>query len=167
MRIDVSEILKLDGASLDIEYDGPVEDEEINSIADDLISFGPVSFKGKMVNVGGVLKLEGSLKADYTAVCYRCRRKTERHMKLGIKEDFINASENPDDEAYTYEGKYIDLSRVLKDNIILNLPMKQVCKPECKGLCPKCGTDLNEKECDCREDYINPHMEVLKNFFNN
>ena len=88
-------------------------------------------------------------------------------MKLDVKEDFISASENTDDEAYSYEGKYIDLSRVLKDNIILGLPMKQVCKPECKGLCPKCGTDLNEKECDCKEDYINPQMEVLKNFFNN
>ncbi|AUS95967.1 hypothetical protein CDQ84_02620 [Clostridium thermosuccinogenes] len=167
MKIDISDILKFDGASLDVKFEGSQEDFDIKSIDDDLIFADPIRFDGKLVNVSGVIKLDGSLEADYTAVCYRCLKKIDRRMKLDIKEEFVDASKDTDGEMYTYEGKYIDLGKALKDNIVLNLPMKQVCTSDCKGLCPKCGENLNEKECSCKEEYINPQMEVLKNFFNN
>jgi len=59
------------------------------------------------------------------------------------------------------------LDSILKDNIILNLPVKKVCDDNCKGLCPRCGVNLNEKTCDCKDENINPQLEVLKKFFDN
>ena len=83
-----------------------------------------------------------------------------------IKENFVSIESDVEDESYTYEGKYVEIDKALKDNIVLNLPMKQLCKKECKGLCPKCGKNLNETACDCKEDDINLKMEALKDFFN-
>lgn len=166
MRIDVSDIVKTNGASLKVEYNGVIED--FNSIVSGYVFDKPVSFSGQLVNMSGILKLDGRLKAEYTVKCYRCLKDINRGMSIDIKEDFLNPQTNTDDEAYIYKDNYVEIDRVLKDNIILNLPMKQVCVEDCKGLCEICGNDLNVKECNCKkEEPVNPRMEILKNFFKN
>lgn len=164
MIINVSDILRINGASLDVEFSEKIEDVEAgyNGFAFD----SPVSFKGKLTNVKGVLRLSGHAAIQYKVKCYRCLKDLECTMNFDLNERFVNSDNLTDDDAYSYNGKYVDTDKALKDNIILNLPMKHVCDVSCKGLCPKCGTNLNEKECNCKEDYINPRMEALKNFFN-
>ena len=61
-----------------------------------------------------------------------------------------------------YEGDVIDLDEILREQIILALPMYPRCTPECRGLCPVCGVDLNEKSCDCQKDDVDPRLAVLK-----
>jgi uncharacterized protein len=166
MQIDVSDIIKINDATLDVDYKGVLED--FTSLSDGYIFDKPVSFNGVVTNAGGVLKLDGRLKASYTTKCYRCLKDIDRELRLRIKEDFLPPQANNDYEFYTYEGNAIDIDKVLKDNIILNLPMKQVCVDNCKGLCRTCGADLNIGQCDCKqEDDVDPRMEALKNFFNN
>jgi len=166
MRIDVSDIIKINDATLNVEYKGVLED--FTSICDGYLFDKPVSFNGVVTNTGGVLKLDGHLKVSFTTKCYRCLNDVEGELELEIKEDFLPPQANDDDEFYTYEGNNIDIDKVLKDNIILNLPMKQVCDDNCKGLCRTCGTNLNISQCDCKHEAdVDPRMEALKNFFNN
>src|SRR4030067_53970 len=61
-------------------------------------------------------------------------------------------------------GDELDLSDLVKEQIILNLPMKPLCNDSCKGICLQCGTDLNSFNCSCSERGIDPRLEVLKNF---
>jgi uncharacterized protein len=61
-----------------------------------------------------------------------------------------------------YEGDVIDLDEILREQIILALPMYPRCTPECRGLCPVCGVDLNKESCDCQKDDVDPRLAVLK-----
>ncbi len=166
MKFDISGIEKTDGSSLQIEYNNLIEDLD-SILGHEFLFNAPVEFSGSLTNVGGILKLNGRLKAGYTVGCYRCLKEIRDKLDLLIREEFVNAGENMDVEAYTYEDGFIELDKVLIDNIILNLPMKQMCSEECKGICPVCGADLNYNECNCRTDAIHPGMEALKNFFKN
>ena len=61
-----------------------------------------------------------------------------------------------------YEGDVIDLDEILREQIILALPMYPRCKEECRGLCPVCGVDLNKETCDCQREDVDPRLAVLK-----
>lgn len=163
MKVDVRDLLKSNGNSLDIDFDNKIE--YLDSLRPEISFEKPVNFSGKAVNISGVIKLEGDLEAEYTTKCIRCLKDIIRNINIKIREDIQSPSSDVEAEAYTYSENYFDLDKILTDNIILNLPMKNVCKDNCKGLCPVCGTDFNEAECGCRVDNIDPRMEALKDFF--
>lgn len=163
MKVFIGDILKSDGASLDLDFSEVLSD--LNAKLNGYVFDNPVSFKGTIVNTSGVLKLNGHLKTGYTVKCYRCLSDIHKDIELDIEEDVLNAEKNSETEAYTYQGNSFMLDKVLEDNIVLNLPMRQLCREECKGLCAVCGNDLNEKECGCETEDINPRMQALKNFF--
>lgn len=164
MIFDISGILKTDGGELPIEINQLMEG--LNAIADDLSFESPVKFKGSILNSGGVLKLKGKLSTLYKTKCSRCLNDVEAEINTDIKEDFFEEGKG-EEEAYTYRGKYVELEKVFKDNIILNLPAKQVCRKECRGLCPYCGANLNEETCNCKNEEIDLRLEALGDFFKN
>ena len=61
-------------------------------------------------------------------------------------------------------GEEIELNDILREQIYLSLPVKLICHPECRGLCPKCGTNLNEGQCQCPQELGHPGFSKLKNF---
>ena len=63
--------------------------------------------------------------------------------------------------SYYREGT-IDLKEDVREAIILAFPLKPLCRPECRGLCPHCGRNLNEEKCECREEKIDPRLAKLK-----
>jgi uncharacterized protein len=75
--------------------------------------------------------------------------------------DELELSKEDLEECY-YEGDEIDLEEILREQIILALPMYPRCSPDCKGLCPVCGVDLNQETCDCRRDEVDPRWAALK-----
>ena len=164
MKVDISNIVRVNGASLQLEFvENPVDGRELTK---DYIIGSPVSFEGIITNMSGILELDGQLKTSYKTVCYRCLKEIDRQIDIKIQECFINEKQKADEmDAYCYEGKLLDLDKALEDNIILNLPMKQLCTGECKGLCQMCGINLNEKSCNCIENSTNPQMEALDKFF--
>lgn len=174
MNIKISDILRADGTSLSVNINEPLagfdELETGFSLTD------AVSFKGNITNFSGILKLEGQVKAKYIARCYRCLNEISGSMEINITENFVteDRAQQNGAESYTYEGNYVALDKVFKDNIVLNLPMTLVCEEGCKGLCPVCGHNLNHTKCSCGIDAdgeeadnpINPKMEELKKYFN-
>jgi uncharacterized protein len=63
-----------------------------------------------------------------------------------------------------YAGDFIDLTPIICEQIILQIPIKALCKEECKGLCPRCGINLNAAVCNCDAEFVDARMAVLKNF---
>ena len=63
-----------------------------------------------------------------------------------------------------YEGEEIDVTSFVQDQILLTLPQKAICREECRGLCPRCGKNLNREVCQCREEEIDPRLAPLKSF---
>lgn len=71
--------------------------------------------------------------------------------------------EDKDIEHETYHGDEIDLSSYLMEQVAISLPVKVVCKEDCKGLCTLCGANLNTEVCACNREQIDPRFSVLKN----
>ena len=70
-----------------------------------------------------------------------------------------------DGTANVLESENIDIDEVTFTNIFSNIPLKHLCSDNCKGICQKCGTNLNESQCECEDDEWNPQFEILKHLF--
>lgn len=162
MKVDISDIITINGACLKIDWTGgPPEREPVEGCTIE----GDVIFSGTLTNNSGILHLDGWLEAAYKSACYRCLGEVRGALRLRIKEDFSGSADSERNDMYLFEGKKLDISRALNDNIILNLPMKHLCSEQCRGLCSSCGANLNEVRCGCSGDSIDPRMEGLRSFF--
>jgi uncharacterized protein len=160
MRVNISDVLKDENFCLEVEYNGKVEGLEnpVNGYA----LTENVNFKGSITRLKGLLNLTGTLKFCYDVTCYRCLDNIHRSISINVDENIFNASNvSPREDVFTYEGYYLNMDIILRNYIVLNLPMKQICSEECKGLCPACGKNLNDGKCCCSEEkFVNVQMEV-------
>ncbi|NMB97372.1 MAG: DUF177 domain-containing protein [Clostridiaceae bacterium] len=164
MIINIENLLKGEGSSLDIDHKGNVEGLE--GAVDSYVFKEPIIFTGTLQNNKGKLYLTGLISLEYNSSCFRCLDDIHGSTKIAVEEDIFNDDKVTEkDDVFTYEGDYLNLDRILLDYIVLNMPMKQICKEECKGLCPICGINLNEATCNCEEEkVINPKLDILKKF---
>jgi len=77
-----------------------------------------------------------------------------------------DASEEEMDEADYMKGFQLDIDKMVYDEILVNWPMKVLCREDCKGICKKCGTNLNVKTCDCEKSELDPRMAAIQDIFN-
>ena len=115
--------------------------------------------------------LEASTTAGSNFICDRCGTAFKQTVKSKYKMIYLLRSiEGAEEEInITYlssDTQIIDISKDVRDYMILSTPMKRLCKEDCKGLCAKCGVDLNEKECDCNDDEIDDRWNVLSELKN-
>ena len=95
--------------------------------------------------------------APVTAV----RRKHRGHT--GFQHVLVNALNDEENDTFLLvENESIELDDLLREDILLELPTKFLCKPDCKGLCPQCGKNLNEGKCGCSARQVDPRLEILK-----
>ena len=122
--------------------------------------------------VGDAIVVTGHASADICGECVRCLEPAQMHIESDI-EGYWALSEESDlegmeEDEYDIvpEGGEIDLSGDVLAAIIVEVPQTFLCSEECKGLCPKCGCNRNEEECNCADevDDMNP-FAVLKDFF--
>lgn len=115
--------------------------------------------------------VNGTVKAGVTIQCSRCLGWFSMQVETLI--DFIACAaglhgdnkEIIDDEDYAYFGSEeleVDVSEVVRQAIVVMLPMKPLCSEECRGLCASCGNNLNKTECDCVKDKIDGRWEALR-----
>ncbi len=99
--------------------------------------------------IGGVMA-KGTVRAPWVGVCRRCCAPVAGEVSVSVKERFAEpADAEGDEDAYLIEDDTIDLYPLVRDAVLLELPLAPLCRPDCKGLCPWCGTDLNERPCGC------------------
>jgi uncharacterized protein len=124
-----------------------------------------VKFDGSVFNAGGKYTVKGNVSTIAQLVCDRCLSEFEREINFDIDEVFVRNESSDNVEAYLFSGSEIDLNDAVVSGILLNLPMKSLCRENCKGLCFKCGCNLNVSECGCDRGYVNPYFEDIKSFF--
>lgn len=117
----------------------------------------------------GEIKIEGKCDLVIEVPCARCLKAVQEPMKLVVKEHIkesdLDNPETAEDMPYM-EGYQLDIDALLGNEIMINWPMKVLCKEDCKGICKVCGKDLNEGECGCDTFVPDPRMAVLKDIFN-
>ena len=87
----------------------------------------------------------------------------EQEKKLDIKAILADKpQDNENDDFFPLEGDRIDVSEIAVSAFVLDMEMKILCRPDCKGLCPKCGANLNDGDCGCSRREIDPRLAGLK-----
>ncbi|HUO14757.1 MAG TPA: DUF177 domain-containing protein [Verrucomicrobiae bacterium] len=118
------------------------------------------------------LRLRGRLSADLELQCARCLdpvpQKVDRQFELLYRPLGVDAGRDElsvtDAEAEIgyYQGDGILLEDVLREQVLLALPVKVTCREDCKGLCPHCGKNLNQEQCSCSVPVEDPRWAALK-----
>lgn len=158
MKLQVEEALKEPGKSFPFSFQTP---------AADLDGVSGLPWEKEMVDVKGTYLFDGnhivvngtvSTKGVYT--CSRCLSPVSVKRNETLSEVYGTEAELPED-VLPYNGEYIDLTETIRETLILSEPMRVLCRPDCKGLCPQCGANLNEGPCSCPTDNIDPRLAVL------
>jgi len=138
----------------------------------------PVELTGEVRKDGRNVRLAGRLKTTIECACSRCLDAYKIPVDVPLDLLFLPAGANmgpatdPDsDEAEIgeddlgvsfYRNDVIDLTEVMREQFYLALPMKPLCREDCKGLCAQCGTNLNTGTCDCAPVWEDPRLAALK-----
>lgn len=121
----------------------------------------PVQADGNVTNHAGALVLEGTIHSLLDLTCDRCGKAFSREKT--VKLDNLVAQEVEDeenDEILLLDGTQLDLDEVISTAFILAMDTKNLCSDDCKGLCAKCGVDLNVEPCRCKPE-IDPRWAAL------
>ena len=156
MLLDLREIIEVPGKSVPFRCE--LEPEELLNESIRAYRSKPVA-EGRVFNAAGILTLEGTLEADMTCVCDRCGKEFDS-VKLMDLNAYISDGESDDPEAFVLDGDKLDLTETLSTLFILDMETKFLCSEDCKGLCSRCGANLNEGPCSCKKE-IDPRFEVL------
>ncbi len=115
----------------------------------------------------GIL-VQGALHATTEVACVRCLEPFDLPFALDLSELFIPAWQIPAGGTalatpYLIDEKgFIDLAPIIREEAILAVPIRALCSPDCKGLCPQCGQNLNEGACTCEEEHFDPRLASLR-----
>jgi uncharacterized protein len=121
-------------------------------------SKGPVVGEITAENTGPLLLVRGRLRAVLVLSCVRCLGEAEQLVEVDVEEEFASEYTSPDvdtidrdePEASAISEYMLDVSELARQQVALGVPMGFVCSPDCRGLCPSCGRNLNEGACECR-----------------
>jgi len=120
---------------------------------------------------GDLLTIRGHVEADGGFVCSRCAVPVDRTLVAPLLVVAVRSGSDGEEEEAALEqegsilyhdGVEVDLAEPLREAVILEVPQVVLCRPDCKGLCPTCGADLNEGACGCSPVQGDPRWDVLK-----
>ena len=124
----------------------------------------PVIANGVVRNTAGVLVMTGSVQTTIHGVCDRCASEFDLEIDFPIDVVLVTElanEENEDEWVFPLEGDSADLEDIVRTVFVLNLDSKLLCKDDCKGLCCRCGKNLNDGPCSCQKE-LDPRFAALK-----
>jgi len=171
MFIDVSGIRKSPVNEFHFNLQGEFPD--IGSGDKEVRAQNPVEISLDIKKSGRILVFSGKIRGQTELVCSRCLERYIYQVDTGFSEMFCHVSDRAEvaeeglntDDIHFFESNRIELNELIREIILLGIPMKLVCRANCQGICAGCGTDLNKETCDCKSEDIDPRLEGLKKFF--
>ncbi len=107
--------------------------------------------------------IDGELYTSLTTPCVRCLEDAIIPITITLDELFYYPPQSaPEGEPTVGEDGFLDLSPMVRELSLLEVPIKPLCRPDCLGLCQECGQNLNEKDCGCPDETIDPRMAALQ-----
>ena len=174
--------ITVDGLSLV----GDVTAEELGLTEEDAVVRGPLAVSLDLTNVEGLVAVTGVLEGTIVRECVRCLKAYEDPLAFSVRAAFIpepkpaprhpkrvdprkaraevveaEQEEEPDDQ-YHYQGNQLELAPMLREHVILSMPMQPLCSDDCLGLCARCGKNLNEGPCQCAAEPPIPTFRVVQ-----
>ena len=146
MKINLKQLFNIVGESKDIAY--TIQKGELSDIRGYDFS-SPIEVKGRIYNKADVVYLEYSVDFSLLNTCDRCLKEFEKDYHYEFSHIVVPSVSRDNDEYIVAESESIELNDIAVTDILPELPSKNLCKDDCKGLCMVCGCDLNESVCNC------------------
>ena len=145
------------GQSRDIEFDVP----QALRLADDLMLDYLHGTLHLSRSSRGIL-VQGALETSMQGQCGRCLSSAAIHIDVALEELFVYPPELGVEESTVAEDGILDVAPLLREEIFLLTPIGVLCRPDCAGLCPNCGSNLNEGACGCLPEAVDPRFVMLQ-----
>lgn len=161
MLLNLRDVLASENLAVPFDYTVDFSGEEVNY---EFPFQTPVRVRGELANKADVFYLTAAVTAQLDTHCARCgvpvRREKDLDISLVIAQSVSN--DEGSDDIYVVDGESFELDDIIREELILNMDMVVLCREDCKGLCPKCGHNLNEGECGCDRTETDPRLAKLK-----
>ena len=161
MLLGLSKIIDCPGASVPFETSVDLSDLRYGTC---FPVSEPVVASGVVRNTAGVLMMTGSITTCIHGICDRCASDFDRDIDFPIDVVLVTElanEENEDEWVFPLEGDSADLDDIVRTVFVLNLDSKLLCDEDCKGLCCRCGKNLNDGPCSCQKE-LDPRFAALK-----
>ena len=133
------------------------------------VSFpSPMKVKGDITNTAGYMRMRLIASLDYNAKCARCLADVNGSFSFDLektvapREVLSDLDEDRLDDYAIIEDGFLDMDRQLTEQLEVEFPIRFLCREDCKGLCSKCGKNLNDGDCNCSTRDIDPRMAPLQ-----
>jgi uncharacterized protein len=143
----------------------PLEDPEVRLVE-------PAEVQGRIRRTGKEVQLQGKLHTKLETVCGRCLQPVELPITTEFNERFVRSVSWAAEEQHqlqaedlniaVFDGEGIELDDLVREELLLALPVSVLCRDDCKGLCPVCGIDRNANDCQCENDEPDSRWQKLK-----
>lgn len=159
MRLDVKRIMNTPGGRIDLNEEADLSDVDFGGVRP---AVRPVSVVGTVRNIAGMLRMDLSIDTLLSCVCDRCGAPFEKPFSVTVERLLAQELEDEEnDEILLLDADGgLDLYELVREIFILNMDTKQLCREDCKGLCPGCGANLNVEQCRCKKT-VDPRWAKL------
>ena len=161
MLLDLSKIIACPGASVSFSTSLDLSDLRYGNCYP--VS-EPVQASGSVRNTAGVLVMTGKINTTIHGVCDRCASDFTSDLEFPLDVVLVTElsnEENEDKWVFPLEGDSANLEDIIRTVFVLNMDSKLLCSEDCKGLCFRCGKNLNHGPCDCKKE-IDPRLAALR-----
>jgi len=158
-----------------VSVSGSFEPGEIDFAGDNVRQVRPLLWEASAERAGSEIRVTGSLRTAVEIACSRCLEPARYELSKPFDLFFRQRDEfmfdedaeveltEEDTRTAFFSGTQLAIGEILHEQVLLTLPMKALCTVDCKGLCPRCGTNLNQKSCNCPKEQFNPNLDALMN----
>jgi uncharacterized protein len=147
--------------------------EELGSFDERVRLVAPVKVEGKVRLARPEVFVNGHFETRAQVECDRCLKQVELPVDADFDLQYITGAEYESSataelteevmSVSVFDGDVIDVDEIVKEQILLAVPTRMLCQPDCKGICPVCGIDHNLSDCECETKEVDPRWAALKN----
>ena len=170
MFVDLTDVFINEGKMVTVQADTELAQVMVGGEVFPIKDKTPVSLT--FTNIGkGRARIVGQAKVTLAMQCDRCLKPVDKTLDLAFDRevfvpDMVETVPDAQDDQEFMDGYQMDVDDFLNIEIVINWPMKVLCKPDCRGICRQCGMDLNTGTCECDTFVPDPRMAVIKDIFN-
>ena len=158
LRLHVGDLLKRFGSQRSIDATVTLEDLRVGATVIPPDAAIAVDVQLERISEGIVVR--GGIATRWVSDCARCLQPAGGAMFVSVDELFeVDAVAG---ETYPLAGEILDLEPLIRDALVLELPLAPVCRVDCEGLCPECGIDRNLQTCTCAPEHLDPRWAALQ-----
>lgn len=147
--------------------------DDLNPVDERVGLTAPANVKGSVRLSGNEVFVNGHVDTRAQVECDRCLKPVELPVSADFALEYITGPEYESSDVAelseaemsvsVFDGKGIDVDEIVKEQVLLAVPTRMLCREDCKGICPECGIDKNTGECQCVTDDIDPRWAALRN----